>query len=80
MKSTKNISFEDALNELQEIVKKIDNGQTSLADTVEDFERGILLKNHCEELLKDAKLKIEKITVKYDGSLETSILDELEPK
>ncbi len=55
-----NISFEEALKELEEIVKKIDNGQESLETAVNSFERGILLKNHCEKKLKEARLKIEK--------------------
>ena len=62
-KSIEKMSFEQALAELEEIVRKIDTGQENLADTVESFERGVLLKKHCESMLKAAKLKIEKITV-----------------
>ncbi|AFC69591.1 exodeoxyribonuclease VII small subunit [Rickettsia amblyommatis] len=70
-----NISFEEALKELEEIVKKIDNGQESLETAVNSFERGILLKNHCEKKLKEARLKIEKITKLADS---TVILEETE--
>ncbi|ABV84707.1 exodeoxyribonuclease VII small subunit [Rickettsia massiliae] len=70
-----NISFEEALKELEEIVKKIDNGQESLETAVKSFERGILLKNHCEKKLKEARLKIEKIT-KLANS--TVVLEETE--
>lgn len=70
-----NISFEEALKELEEIVKKIDNGQESLETAVNSFERGILLKNHCEKKLKEARLKIEKIT-KLANS--TVVLEETE--
>ena len=52
------MSFEEALAELEEIVNKIDTGQESLADAVSSFERGVALKNHCEKMLKEAKLKI----------------------
>ncbi len=70
-----NISFEEALKELEEIVKKIDNGQESLETAVNSFERGILLKNHCEKKLKEARLKIEKIIKLADS---TVVLEETE--
>ncbi len=70
-----NISFEEALKELEEIVKKIDNGQESLEMAVNSFERGILLKNHCEKKLKEARLKIEKITKLADSMV---VLEETE--
>ncbi|AFC74110.1 exodeoxyribonuclease VII small subunit [Rickettsia montanensis] len=70
-----NISFEEALKELEEIVKKIDNGQESLETAVNSFERGILLKNYCEKKLKEARLKIEKITKLADS---TVVLEETE--
>ncbi|ABV73674.1 exodeoxyribonuclease VII small subunit [Rickettsia canadensis str. McKiel] len=70
-----NISFEEALKELEEIVKKIDNGQESLETAVNSFERGIVLKNHCEKKLKEARLKIEKITKLADS---TVVLEETE--
>ncbi|WP_395477456.1 exodeoxyribonuclease VII small subunit [Rickettsia endosymbiont of Pantilius tunicatus] len=64
-----NISFEEALSELEEIVKKIDNGQETLEAAVNSFERGILLKNHCEKKLKEARLKIEKISKLADSTI-----------
>lgn len=70
-----NLSFEEALNELEEIVKKIDNGQETLESAVNSFERGVLLKNHCEKKLKEARLKIEKITKLADS---TVTLEEVE--
>ncbi|HJD65442.1 MAG TPA: exodeoxyribonuclease VII small subunit [Rickettsia endosymbiont of Diachasma alloeum] len=70
-----NISFEEALSELEKIVKKIDNGQETLEAAVNSFERGILLKNHCEKKLKEARLKIEKITKLADS---TVTLEEVE--
>jgi exodeoxyribonuclease VII small subunit len=68
------MSFEQALAELEEIVKKIDTGQENLADAVSSFERGVLLKEHCESMLKAAKLKIEKIT-NNNGKITTSEVD-----
>lgn len=67
-KSIENFTFEEALSELEKIVSKIDTGQEDLASAVDSFERGVLLKKHCENLLKSAKLKIEKIVQKSDGA------------
>ena len=69
-KSMEKMSFEEALAELEEIVNKIDTGQESLADAVSSFERGVALKNHCEKMLKEAKLKIEKITITAENKIE----------
>ena len=73
-KSIEKMSFEQALAELEEIVKRIDTGQENLADAVSSFERGVLLKEHCEAMLKEAKLKIEKITV-VNNQISTSEAD-----
>jgi len=69
-KSIEKMSFEEALAELEEIVNKIDTGQESLADAVSSFQRGVALKNHCEKMLKEAKLKIEKITITAENKIE----------
>jgi len=69
-KSIEKMSFEEALAELEEIVNKIDTSQESLADAVSSFERGVTLKNHCEKMLKEAKLKIEKITITAENKIE----------
>ncbi len=61
------LNFEQALAELETIVKKIDTGQESLESSIKSFERGIALKNYCESKLKDARLKIEKITKVENG-------------
>lgn len=59
-----NLSFEEALSELESIIHKMEAGDIKLADSVGFYERGIKLKNHCEEILKSAQLKIEKIQLK----------------
>lgn len=61
-KSIEKMTFEEALAELESIVKKIDTGQEDLANAIDSFERGVLLKRHCESMLNTAKLKVEKIT------------------
>ena len=74
-KAIEKMSFESALTELEEIVRKIDTGQEDLANAVESFERGVLLKKHCESMLKKAKLKIEKITNATDTEVQTVEVD-----
>ena len=70
-----NLSFEDALGELETIVKSLETGQAKLEDSISSYERGIALKNHCEKKLREAQAKIEKITVSGDGQLSTQALD-----
>ncbi len=56
------LNFEDALSQLEEIVRDLEGGQVKLDKAVESYERGAMLKKHCEAKLADARMKIEKIT------------------
>lgn len=62
------LSFEDALSELETIVRNLESGQTKLDESITAYERGVALKKHCEKRLNDARLKIEKITLDENGS------------
>jgi exodeoxyribonuclease VII small subunit len=55
------LSFEEAYKQLIEIVKKMESGELPLADSVAAYERGIKLKAYCEQLLKEAELKISAV-------------------
>ncbi len=57
-------TFEQALIELEEIIKKLEDGKLPLEDAVKAFERGSELKKICEEKLKNAQLKIEMLSEK----------------
>ena len=61
LKSIKKMSFEEALTELESIVKRLDSGQENLETAISSFERAAALKKHCELKLSEAKLKIEQI-------------------
>ena len=74
-KAITDLSFEDALGELETIVRNLEGANTPLEKSIEAYERGIALKKHCESKLRDAQAKIEKITVKQDGSIATEPLD-----
>lgn len=64
----KDMSFEQALQELEQIVRKLEAGDIALEESIKAYERGVALKQHCESKLKDAQLKIEKITLDQDGT------------
>ena len=61
------MSFEEALKELEEIVRKLESGNVELEKSIEIYERGAKLKAHCESRLKSAELKIEQIVQGSDG-------------
>jgi exodeoxyribonuclease VII small subunit len=63
----KAMSFETALAELEQIVGTLEGGKAPLAESIAIYERGEALKSHCEELLKKAEARIEKITLSRDG-------------
>jgi exodeoxyribonuclease VII small subunit len=67
------LSFEAALDELESLVAKLESGQTSLEDSISLYERGALLKAHCEDRLKRAQMRVDQIVDGPQGvSLETA--------
>ena len=56
------LGFEEAMKELEKIVRDLESGQVRLDDAVKAYERGAALKKHCESKLADARAKVEKIT------------------
>lgn len=65
-KTTPTLDFEKALNELEELVERMEKGETSLEDSLKDFERGIELTRHCQNALTEAEQKVQ-ILLKKDG-------------
>lgn len=66
------LSFEDALKELEEIVTTLERGDISLDEAIAAYEKGNLLKQHCQKRLEEARLKVEKIDVPANASAPTS--------
>ena len=64
----KKMSFEDALGALEKIVDDLETGRAPLAESVSLYEQGVALKKHCESKLKEAQLKVEKITLDGNGN------------
>ena len=63
------MSFEDALAELQTLVKSLEKGDSKLDDAIAAYQRGVDLKRHCEAKLRDAQLKVEKIVINAEGTI-----------
>ncbi len=61
------LSFERALEELETIVKRLEEGKVPLEESVTIYERGEALKRRCEELLRQAEARVEKITTDANG-------------
>jgi exodeoxyribonuclease VII small subunit len=61
------LSFEAALQRLEQIVQKLESGQAPLEESIALYEEGARLKAHCETRLKAAQLRVEKIVVGPDG-------------
>ena len=75
MTALESMSFEEALRELETIVRRLEEGKTSLEEAIKAYERGAALKAHCEKKLKDARLRVDQIIVGTDGSLTTQPTD-----
>lgn len=66
-KNEERIDFEQALTELEKIVKQLENGNLSLERSLELFERGVKLARVCKEKLAAAELKVNKLIKEKEG-------------
>ena len=69
MQTIEKLSFEEALGELESLVRRLEEGKCPLDEAIKTLERGIGLKNHCDTKLKNARLKVEQILENSDGSV-----------
>lgn len=69
------LSFEEALGQLEGIVGKLESGSVNLEESIEIYTRGTLLKQHCQDKLKQAEARIEKLTIGDQGPTGTEPLD-----
>jgi exodeoxyribonuclease VII small subunit len=63
----KKMPFERAIEELETIVRRLEEGKVPLEESVAIYERGESLKKRCEELLRQAEARVEKITLDANG-------------
>ncbi len=78
MEELNNMSFEEALGQLENIVRELESGRIKLDDAVNAYEKAMSLKKLCSDKLAAATLKVEKIELNKDGSLSTAPLDNVE--
>ncbi len=62
------MSYEEALSELEDIVRKLENGDVPLEESITIYERGDKLRAHCNKLLTSAEKKVEKIRLSSNGT------------
>lgn len=62
------LSFEDALAELERIVRNLEGGQQRLEDAITQYERGAALRRHCEAKLAEAETRVQAIVERADGT------------
>ena len=65
----KKLTFERAIEELEIIVKRLEDGKVPLEESVAIYERGEALKRRCEELLRQAEARVDKITTDASGQV-----------
>lgn len=71
-----NLTFEQAMAELEALVRRLEEGRISLEDAISAFERGSELRLYCESKLQAAKMRVEKISFSADGVAKTQPFDE----
>ena len=69
------LSFEDALAELEKIVRGLEGGQQKLEDAIGCYERGAALRRHCEAKLAHAEARVQAIVERADGTLDARPLE-----
>ena len=74
-KPIESLSFEQALQELEIIVRQLEEGRVDLDKAIVFYERGTALKAHCEEKLKQAKMRVDQISLNDAGEPEAHASD-----
>ena len=69
----KKLSFERAMEELESIVTRLEGGKVPLEESVVIYERGESLKRRCEELLRHAEARVERITTDANGEVSGTV-------
>ena len=63
------MNFEDALAELEQIVRRLEGGQVKLDEAIMSYERGTQLKRHCERKLNEAQQRVDRIVIGPEGAI-----------
>lgn len=68
-KELENLTFEEAMEELETVVRQLESGKIKLDEAVSVYERGAKLKQFCEQKLTEAKSKIDKLIIGKEGQI-----------
>ncbi|MCY3769091.1 MAG: exodeoxyribonuclease VII small subunit [Gammaproteobacteria bacterium] len=74
-RETRSPDFEESLAELEKIVERMERGEQTLDETINDFERGMALSEQCQKSLSEAKQKVRKLVEKH-GNFKLDPLDD----
>ncbi len=69
------LGFEEALSELEDVVRRLEDGSGKLDEAITAYERGAALKRHCEAKLQEARARVEKVVLAPDGAVGTEPMD-----
>ena len=69
------MSFEDALVEMEDIVRRLETGEVKLDEAIDAYTRGAHLKKHCQSKLKEAQVRIDKIVLGPGGNIALESVD-----
>lgn len=75
IKSVSELSFEQAMQELEVLVRRLEEGRLTLEEAIHAYERGTLLKNHCEAKLQTAKLRVDQVVLSGNGEVSLTHFD-----
>lgn len=73
--SVADLSFEQAMQELEVLVRRLEEGRLPLEEAIQAYERGTHLKNHCETKLQTAKLRVDQVVVNGTGEISLTPFD-----
>lgn len=65
-----NLNFEETMKELEEVVRKLENGELNLDESIKEFEKGMELSKNASKYLEEAEKKITILVKDKDGNLE----------
>tara|TARA_R110002111_G_scaffold127255_3_gene192108 strand:- start:448 stop:708 length:261 start_codon:yes stop_codon:yes gene_type:complete len=74
-KKPQDMNFEEAMSELEQVVRQLEDGRVPLEQAIGSYERGAALKTRCEVLLKEARLTVEEIYKSKEGNVEVKTSD-----
>lgn len=69
------MSFEQALDELEDIVRRLESGDIELDGAIQAYARGAALKSHCDQKLRQAEQRVSRINIADDGSVTADAID-----